>query len=646
MKKIINVLVVFLILCSGCDYLDMVPEDDIETVETIFEKRENAETWLKSCYSFLQSNTGSVNADPAFSGTDELVSGDYLRRQVANAKGKLDGLFIADGLQMPQDPYGNLWVVQGYYTAIRYCNIFIDRIGDVYNMPVAEKRQWTAEIKALKAHFYFELMRRYGPIILVPQNIDVTESITVMQQPRSPFDDCVNAAVQLIDEAMEYLLPMKEKEMSRWGYYNLEAAAALKAKILLMAASPLFNGNPAYANFTNKEGVALFAKDADPEKWKRAAVATDSAILLCVNYGKKLYEGSGTKGTDLLNTMADIENSVLAQGYINDESVYMIKPAGAGDDFYGTFTLPYISKEANPAQSGIGKGCLSPSMKMVEMYYTVNGLPIDEDRTWEYADRYKMGRESDVRYRDVVPTGVDVLKLHLKREPRFYASIAADRCYWQRGPQAAHLLQVKAYRGELFGSTSPTVNSSIPQNLTGYWLKKGTYSNITGSEYGGDLKQGLILCRLAELYLMKAEAWNEYEGPSKERVYAPLNEIRRRAGIPSIEESWTAAKALHPEKITTKAGMREIIRREWNIEFAFEGRRFWNLRRWMTAQDELNEPQKGWNILGDNAKAFYNDFKEPIKVWSKRKFVAPRDYLFPLRSEEVLVSGMKQNPGW
>jgi hypothetical protein len=205
---------------------------------------------------------------------------------------------------------------------------------------------------------------------------------------------------------------------------------------------------------------------------------------------------------------------------------------------------------------------------------------------------------------------------------------------------------VKAYRGELFGSTSSTVNSSIPQNLTGYWLKKGTYSNITGSEYGGDLKQGLILCRLAELYLMKAEAWNEYEGPSAEHVYAPLNEIRRRAGIPSIEESWTAAKALHPEKITTKAGMREIIRREWNIEFAFEGRRFWNLRRWMTAQDELNEPQKGWNILGDNAKAFYNDFKEPIKVWSKRKFVAPRDYLFPLRSEEVLVSGMKQNPGW
>ena len=68
MKKIINVLVVFLILCSGCDYLDMVPEDDIETVETIFEKRENAETWLKSCYSFLQSNTGSVNVTRLFRG--------------------------------------------------------------------------------------------------------------------------------------------------------------------------------------------------------------------------------------------------------------------------------------------------------------------------------------------------------------------------------------------------------------------------------------------------------------------------------------------------------------------------------------------------------------------------------------------------
>ena len=82
------------------------------------------------------------------------------------------------------------------------------------------------------------------------------------------------------------------------------------------------------------------------------------------------------------------------------------------------------------------------------------------------------------------------------------------------------------------------------------------------------------------------------------------------------------------------------------MEFAFEGRRFWNLRRWLTAGEELNDVQLGWNILGDDAQGFYNNYDGPIVVWNKRKFLVPRDYLFPLRSEEVIISGCVQNPGW
>ena len=91
--------------------------------------------------------------------------------------------------------------------------------------------------------------------------------------------------------------------------------------------------------------------------------------------------------------------------------------------------------------------------------------------------------------------------------------------------------------------------------------------------------------------------------------------------------------------------MREIIRRETNIELAFEGHRFWNLRRWRIAHEELNTPLYGWNVIGEDAESFYNH-GNPVVVWSKRKFVAPKDYLFPIRSEEVQVSGIVQNPGW
>ena len=96
----------------------------------------------------------------------------------------------------------------------------------------------------------------------------------------------------------------------------------------------------------------------------------------------------------------------------------------------------------------------------------------------------------------------------------------------------------------------------------------------------------------------------------------------------------------------TQSGMREIIHREWNIEFAFEGRRYYNLRRWMEAPEELNQPQYGWNILADNQQGFYNNFEGPKVVWSKRKFTAPRDYFIPINSEEILISGCVQNPGW
>ena len=92
--------------------------------------------------------------------------------------------------------------------------------------------------------------------------------------------------------------------------------------------------------------------------------------------------------------------------------------------------------------------------------------------------------------------------------------------------------------------------------------------------------------------------------------------------------------------------MREIIHQEYNIEFAFEGRRFWNLRRWMTATEDLNKSIMGWNILGSTDQKFFNNFLGPKVVWKKRSFTAPRDYFFPINAEEILISGIKQNLGW
>ena len=74
--------------------------------------------------------------------------------------------------------------------------------------------------------------------------------------------------------------------------------------------------------------------------------------------------------------------------------------------------------------------------------------------------------------------------------------------------------------------------------------------------------------------------------------------------------------------------------------------RFWNLRRWKTANVELNEKLYGWNVVGNRAETFYNNGKGPVIVYSNNIFVAPRDYFWPIRSEEAITSGCVQNPGW
>lgn len=643
MKHFYILLFAFLLSVSGCNYLDVVPDNDIETIETIFEKRDQAENWFKYCHTFFMPYTASIISNPAYTGADEVVAGNFLRQQFSY---NWAGFFIGDGLQMTVDPYGNIWRKDAAYNAIRYCNTFLEKVWNVYNMEDSEKILWSAEIKALKAHYYFELLRRYGPIILVPENIETNVSIEDMKQLRSPVDVCVEEIVTLLDEAMKDLPPMKQKSTSRWAYHSLESAASLKALTLFYAASPLFNGNPAFANFANKKGENFFNATYDREKWKRAAEATDTALMICLNNGKKLI--SNESGS-LLDIMSDIEKSSLAKNFENDEAIFMIQYENRALASWTKWTRPYFRSSDSDYYDQL-LGCIAPSMKMVEMYYTNNGLPIDQDREWDYTSRYQIGKETDSYYKNVILLDADsVLRLHLHREPRFYAHIAADRCYFQRGINInAKEDVVRAYQGERFGTLYSQISSSQPQNLTGYYMKKGSRSTLSNRDYKNAFsnEEACVLIRLADLYLMKAEAWNEYlDAPDNEHVYAPLNTVRTRAGIPSVEDAWENYSK-NPDKVKTKVGMREIIHQEWDVEFAFEGRRFWNLRRWLTAEKELNSKLYGWIITGKTQRQFYNNFEGPVVVWSKRQFLAPRDYLFPIRSEEILISGCEQNPGW
>ena len=109
MKRLLLVLLFPICVLPGCDsWLDIVPEEDMTTLSTIFETRSQAENWLRSCYVFLQEPIPSFSTNEAFVGADEYVAGDYANNYSTNY-GWLHGLSISSGLQNSLDPYGDIW---------------------------------------------------------------------------------------------------------------------------------------------------------------------------------------------------------------------------------------------------------------------------------------------------------------------------------------------------------------------------------------------------------------------------------------------------------------------------------------------------------------------------------------------------------
>ena len=642
-----------LFLLSACgDWLDVVPESDIATIDTDFETYADAYAWLKSCYVFLQGPANRMN-NVAFWGSDEMVADNYFRNTLASFDPA--GMNILEGRQTVLAPYDDFWFNKyaweggktardDYYTAIVMCNHVITRIDKVYNLSDNDKKEWKAEVKALKAYFYFELVRRYGPVIIVPEDVNPNADVETLKYPRLHVDTCFNYIVRLCDEAAPDLPSASRKKSERRGYFNREAAMALKARALCYQASDLFNGNPDYANFVNKNGEPLFSSSKDPEKWKRAADAAIEVIAYATENGISLTQGK-VGNTPLQSTMLDIEESVQSFSWMNDEALWMVRLQTYMNGPF-TYTMPNFDDGSLHTLMG---ACYVPTMKMVEMFYTENGLPIDQDLRWVGAGNpYALSEETDPKYTDVVALNEPVVNLHRRREPRFYADIAADRCYWRLGTSTSQVYKVEAYQDEKFGLQEERLNSLQPQNITGYFLKKWCSSKGTLQAHQSSLtslgESPAIMFRLAEMYLIAAEALNEYKAAPDDEVYRYLNVVRERAGIPDVEEAWKNAR--DPNKVNTQEGMRDIIRQEWNIEFAFEGYRYWNVRRWKIANTEFNESVYGWNVLGSDANSFYNNGLGPVVVYTGNTFVAPRDYLYPIRSEEVQRSGCVQNPGW
>lgn len=624
--------------CLSCgDYLDVVP-DNIATIEDAFSLRANAENFLYTCYSYLPEsgdvggNLGTYICDEVWFDRKDyggLLGIDILRKNNQNSAVVL------------YDKWEGVNEISNW-RAIRDCNIFIENVSDLDQIPdltIDERRRWLAEVKFLKAFYYFELVRRYGPVPIYRVNVPISASEDEVQVFRDPVDEVFDYMVELLDEADPFLPDRIANTGTELGRVTLAMAHGLKAKILLYAASPLFNGNTDMATLKNSDGKMLFNITEDPTKWQKAAVAAKQAIETAIAGGHELYEFINTEGftlSDTMMTQMSLRQAVCENW--NKEIVWGNTQSRATT--IQQWCLP-------PLQAGVSNndayGILSPTLNMVRQFYTKNGVPLSEDKTLDFANE-KEARKAVRDERFYIEKNGTTARINFDREPRFYAYVGFDRGVWyKRGTgyedtdSATFVLH--ALNGE-YGGSSHTWNF----NATGYYIKKlvdwETVTPPTGAGSSFFNPYAWPEMRLAELYLMYAEALNEAGGPQDE-VLEYVDLVRARAGLPGVVESWTNYSN-NPSKFTTKEGRRAIIQQERTIELAFEGHRYWDLMRWKRAIVELNKPIVGWYVKGENYTSYY----QIVTKWN-REFVAPRDYFWPLAETTLLENpNLVQNVGW
>ena len=625
--KIINyyILILSVIIIVSCDsYLDIIP-DNIATMDHAFGDKTRAEQYLFQCYSYMPRN-GLPQAPGRFDdlmwshkGVDWL---NQLQYQILRDRNNAN------------NPMLSYWSGTGgatnLYIAIRDCNTLIDRINEVVDMDQFEKDRWAAEAKFLKAYYHFTLLQMYGPIPIISENLPISASKEEVSVFREPVDKVFDYIVQLLDEAFPYLPLTIQQQVMEQGRITQPIALAMKAKVLVTAASPLFNGNTDYKSMVDKRGVQLFSQTYDPAKWEEAATVCQEAIEIAHLAGHALYEYQTVGLSDITRSIA--QPSRIVTDKWNPEHIW-------GTGHFGVsrsseeFTIPALEANHNPFCRSI----TVPTLKAVEMFYSENGVPINEDIYYDYQNRYELTVVQEEDYLLAQPKTITA-RLHLNRETRFYGSVGFDNGWWYGIGRFKENEQwpINAKSGEASGPRGIERLS-----LTGFFVKKlsnfnATYNNTNYITSAWDFP----IFRLADLYLLYAEALNETLDAPNDEVYHYVDLVRERASLKGVVESWSTY-SVQSEKYKTKEGMREIIQQERSIELAFEEHRFWDVRRWGLSPQEFNGPVQGWYYQGEDDAEFYRVTTVDDVVFTNR------DIFWPIRNYDISVNpNLLQNLGW
>lgn len=639
MKAIkITIITVFALLFVSCDsYLDMKPIDPAQTAEDIFAKADGVERYLNNVYSFIPREWLN-GPDQSVGGLPFLPACDELDVSFNN-----DWLKLIDGSWIPSS-WGQYDTWGHFYFGIREANYFLENIHlcDDPNLPEERKTQFIAEARFLRAYFYYYLIRMYGPVCLMGDQ--VTDPNDDLNFSRSPLDECVSYVSDELEEVAGILVE-EQPNTAYTGRPTAGVALALRSRLLLHAASPLFNnrGSSLYTNWTNAEGENLVATSYDAQKWKAAA----DAALEVINTGNyqlyKVYNTMNEGGEEvdvidpyqsLTRTFFDVNSPEIIWGVNmrNDPTYYQrCTPRGVQNRAWGGFGVTQQHVDAYAMSSG--------RYPVEAVYaggsYQPNILPKSETGYSEQGFT-----EDFIHPYDGLTNSTDIYNMYVDREPRFYVNITWSGMRYPHSvtggkPTEANSVVVGFYKGGNSGLQSDAAQRNF--SLTGYTVRK---MNPRENNLSNNPQWTFFLwpyIRLAEIYLNYTEAMIEYDPSQLDYQY--WDELRARAGLPPI-------RSVYPGIENDQDKLREMIRRERQVELAFEGFRFFDVRRWQIAEQTDAGPMYGMNINNPNHDPG-SDFWKRSRTMRTNRVFHRKQYLFPILQRHMDRDNLiEQAPFW
>ena len=673
---------------TSCDdYFDDVP-DNATSLEAVFANRGQSLKWLSNIYTYIPDNTNvrynsRTNGNWPMASIEGYLPWDHI---VANN-------IILGTLYPSTDFVKTQWTE--YYRGIQYANIYLANI-DKNSAMLADEREWSkAEVHALRAYFYFNLVKEFGPVPLIGDKVySVDTPLDEMMMPRNTLDECWDYIIAELKAALDSgrLKSTFGEDGSVDSQYkgNLtqEAVEGILAEVYLYRASYLFNGDPYYQTMANKDGTKLFPQSKDMQKWKDARDAA-KRIIDSGKFKLVLRDQSGKLVDDVKK--ADPYKSCFysAIGRVDNEEMIFLRTNANNDS--------YIIKPRHTGISGNvdrGAGAYSIPLQFIDLFFMSNGKRIDDVEqkpisqvttfkaddpvypvydTQNLTSKDKDGNDIAMNARNSLSTtkyvdrfssynyftpgsGKGIMKQFYCREPRFYLAVTFQNRRWDYD-QANTYYTDMSFNGNS-GSDGKThdypIFGTIVRKL--YWEKE---SNIDGA----------VMLRLGEVYLNYAEACAQL-GESKEALKY-VNLIRSRAGINEYalnrtEEGTKDARNKgkiyvgdleHDQELLLK-----VIYRERLIELSYESKHYFDVRRWGVADmaegdgwvyPTWHKGGEGGDMIGFNVNNEGSDAEKANslnfykRVKTQHRIFTKRMSLFPIPQEEVnRDKQIVQNEGW